>query len=257
MHKLSVAIITFNEEHNIARCLHSVQEIADEIIVVDSFSTDETEKICSHFAQVRFIKHAFAGHIEQKNYAKNICSHDLVLSLDADEALSPELCSSIQEIKKQSKHDGYTCNRLNHYCGQAIKHCGWYPDVSLRLWHKNKGNWGGSNPHDIFIMNSGTHTKHLQGDILHYTFDSIEEHCNQINYFSTISAKSKFQKGKQANRAQILIYPFWRFFRTYILQLGFLDGTMGFIICKNSAHAVFLKYIKLHKLHKDVRTQKQ
>ncbi|MDA3883672.1 MAG: glycosyltransferase family 2 protein [Bacteroidales bacterium] len=256
MQKLSVAIITFNEEHNIARCLNSVQEIADEIVVVDSFSTDTTEDICSRYSQVRFIKHPFAGHIEQKNYAKSICSHDLVLSLDADEALSSKLRTSIVAIKTQNEYDGYTCNRLNHYCGQAIKHCGWYPDISLRLWHKDKGNWGGSNPHDIFIMNSHTRTKHLHGDILHYTFESIEEHCTQINYFSTISAESKLKKGKQANWLQILTYPFWRFLRTYIVQLGFLDGAMGFIICKNSAHAVFLKYIKLYKLRRDVQKKK-
>lgn len=245
MQKISVAIITFNEEKNIERCLSSVQTIADEIVVVDSFSTDTTKSICEKF-EIRFIENPFGGHIEQKNFAKDQCTYDLVLSLDADEVLSPELIESITKIKEVGTTDGYYFNRLNHYCGVPVHHCGWYPDKSLRLWNRTKGEWGGNNPHDKFFMNSGCKTEFLPGDLLHFTFHSIEQHVEQINKFSTISAQSKFKKGKKSSLFKIVVYPSWRFIRNYIFKGGYRDGFIGFVICKNSAHAVFLKYCKLY-----------
>lgn len=254
MNKLSVAIITFNEERNIRKCLESVKDIADEIIVVDSFSTDATERICKEFP-VKFVPHAFEGHIEQKNYAITLCSYDLVLSLDADEALTDVLCRSILAVKQQPVADGYYFNRLNHYCSVPVRHSGWYPDRSLRLWNKHKGAWGGNNPHDIFKMNQNTTTAFLKGDLLHYTFHSIEQHIEQINKFSTISAKSKFKKGKKSSWFKIIVFPTWRFIRSFILQCGFLDGYVGYIVCKNSAHAVFLKYMKLYYMQHNHETE--
>ena len=131
MTKLSVVIITFNEEKNIARCLDSIESIADDIIVVDSFSTDQTKQICSQF-NVRFIQHEFEGHIEQKNWALQQAKYPHVLSLDADEALTEPLQTLVRSIKENWTADGYTMNRLTNYCGQWIKHCGWYPDRKLR-----------------------------------------------------------------------------------------------------------------------------
>jgi len=247
MQKLSVAIITFNEEKNIGRCLESVSGIADEIVVVDSFSKDKTEEICGKYG-VAFIKNSFAGHVEQKNFAAAQCTYDLVLSLDADEALSPGLKTSLQKVKEHQDADGYTFNRATYFCGQHIKHCGWYPDPSLRLWNRTKGKWAGNNPHDKFFMNDGCTTKHLEGDLLHYSYYSIEEHITQLNKFSSISAQSKFKKGKGSNILKIIIFPFWRFFRDYFLKLGFLDGYYGYVICVNSAHEVFQKYTKLRDL---------
>jgi len=246
--KLSVAIITFNEEKNIEKCLLSVQDVADEIVVVDSFSTDATQEICEKF-NVRFIKNKFQGHIQQKNFAKDQCTNDYVLSLDADEALSPELCSEVLRIKNDCNFDGYIFPRLNHYCGKAVKHGGWYPDYSLRLWNKNKGAWGGNNPHDKFFMNEGATAQKIQADILHYTFHTIDQHWQQIEKFSTISAQSKYERGKKSSLLKIALNPLWRFIRNYIIKLGFLDGRTGFIIASNSAHAVYLKYVKLHKLN--------
>ena len=130
MTKLSVVIITFNEEKNIARCLASIENIADDIVVVDSFSTDKTEQICLKF-KVRFIQHKFEGHIQQKNWALQHAKYPHVLSLDADEALDEKLKSQIESIKGNWIADGYTMNRLTNYCGQWIKHCGWYPDKKL------------------------------------------------------------------------------------------------------------------------------
>ncbi|MFW5851494.1 MAG: glycosyltransferase family 2 protein [Bacteroidota bacterium] len=247
MHSLSVAIITYNEEKNIEQCIRSVKDIADEIIVVDSFSTDLTPEICKKL-NVTFIQHPFEGHIQQKNYARLQCSHNLVLSLDADEALSEELRESIINVKKSHISDGYTCNRRNHFCGTQVNHSGWYPDKSLRLWNKNKGEWGGSNPHDKFIMVPDAKITHLNGDLLHYTTHSVEQAIIQINKFSTISAQSKFEKNKKSSIIKIILFPVWRFTRNYFLKAGFLDGLTGFIICKNAAYTVYLKYLKLYYL---------
>ena len=136
--QISAVIITFNEEKNIERCLQSLQGIVDEIVVVDSFSKDQTKSICEKY-NVKFVEHAFEGHIEQKNYAITQASYPYVLSLDADEALDETLKSSILKVKKNWTHDGYSMNRLTNYCGSWIKHCGWYQDTKLRLWDARKG----------------------------------------------------------------------------------------------------------------------
>jgi glycosyltransferase involved in cell wall biosynthesis len=247
MNKLSVAIITFNEEKNIERCIKSVQPVADEILVVDSFSTDSTRSICQRLG-ARFIEHAFEGHIQQKNYALTQCSFDYVLSLDADEALSEQLIAEIQKIKHNWTSDGYYFNRLNHYGNVPIRHCGWYPDRSLRLWNRNKGAWGGNNPHDKFFMADGASKQYIKGDLLHYTTNSIEQHVDTVNKFTKIAAQSKFERCKKANIFMLLVYPKWVFFRMYVIKLGFLDGFIGLVVCKISAHAVFLKYAKLYRL---------
>lgn len=246
MEKLSVVIITFNEEKNIKRCLDSVRDIADEIVVVDSFSQDKTASICQSYDKLRFIEHPFSGHIEQKNFAKEQAFHSLVLSLDADEACSPEMVRTIQKIKEHREADGYTFKRLNNYCGKWIRHTGWYPDRKLRLWNKSKGNWGGTNPHDKFIIPNGQ-VQHANCDILHYSFYSIEEHINQINKFSSIAALQLFKKGKRPG-LRIWMSPPVKFIRDYILKLGFLDGYYGYVIAQNSAFAKFAKYTKLKQL---------
>ena len=151
MTPISVVIITFNEEKNIGRCLESVKNIADEIVVLDSFSTDKTEEIClQHGAS--FFQHPFDGHIEQKNRAITYATYPHILSLDADEVLSPELEQSIKAVKENWQADGYYFNRLTNYCGKWIRHCGWYPDRKLRLWDSRKGKWGGVNPHDKYML---------------------------------------------------------------------------------------------------------
>src|ERR1035437_7666308 len=142
MPQISVVIITFNEEKNIERCILSVQDLADDIVVVDSFSTDRTEEICKSHG-VRFIQNHFNGHIEQKNFAISKAHFPYILSLDADEQLSEELKKSIQQVKNNWDADGYYFNRLTNYCGQWIRHSSWYPASKLRLWDSRKGKWGG------------------------------------------------------------------------------------------------------------------
>ena len=249
MTNLSVVIITFNEEKNIARCLGSIENIADDIVVVDSFSQDRTEQICSQF-NVRFIKHKFEGHIEQKNWAIQQAKYPHVLSLDADEALNEQLKSHVKRIKENWAADGYTMNRLTNYCGQWIKHSGWYPDKKLRLWDTRLGDWGGTNPHDKVIMKKGTRITHLNHDILHYSFYTVEQHLQQIDFFTNISAKAAFDRGEKSSNFKIVYKSAFKFFRDYILKLGFLDGYYGFIICKNSAFAKKMKYRKLKDLNK-------
>ena len=248
MPQLTVVIITFNEEKNIGRCLDSVQGIADDIVVVDSFSTDRTE-VLSKEKGARFISHVFDGHIEQKNWAITQAKYPHVLSLDADEALDETLKRSILEIKNNWQYDGYYMNRLTNYCGKWIHHCGWYPDKKLRLWDSRKGKWGGINPHDKYELTEGDkNTSYLKGDILHYSYYSIEQHILQTEKFTTLSANALFAKGKKANWLNRYINPVVKFIQSYLFQLGILDGYYGFMICKLSARSTFLKYNKLAKL---------
>jgi len=248
--KLSVVIITFNEEKNIERCLTSVKDIADEIVVVDSFSTDKTAEICQKF-NVRFIPHKFDGHIEQKNWAITQALFPHILSLDADEALDETLKKNILDVKKNWQFDGYEMNRLTNYCGKWIKHCGWYPDKKLRLWDSRKGKWGGTNPHDKFeLENKKTKAGFLNGDILHYSFYTIEDHIKQINYFSDIASKALHNKGKKTSFVNLCFSPAAKFISNYFLQLGFLDGYYGFVISKQSAKHTYLKYKKLQLLNR-------
>ena len=245
--QLSVVIITLNEERNLARCLASVKAVADEVVVVDSFSTDGTEHIArGHGA--RFVQHAFEGHIEQKNWAAAQASHPWVLSLDADEALSEELVRSIMAVKQSEGADGYSMNRLTNYCGSWIRHGGWYPDTKLRLWDRGKGRWTGVNPHDRYEMQPGARIAHLKGDLLHYSYYSLSDHLKQVDYFTTISAREYKQRGTQAGLLKLLLSPLAKFIGDYILRLGFLDGWHGFTIARISAQATFLKYAKLREL---------
>lgn len=247
MVKISAVIITFNEERNIKRCLQSLDGMVDEILVVDSFSTDDTESLCKPFG-VRFIKHPFEGHIQQKSWAAGQASFDYILSLDADEALSEQLKVSITSAKSNWEADGYSFSRLNNYLGKWIKHCGWYPDIKLRLWDRRKGDWGGDNPHDRVIMQEGSQVKRIGGDLLHYSYHSIQQHLNQINSFTEIAAKQAIANGKSSSVFKAVFKSFWKFKRDYIFKLGFLDGYYGFVICVLSAYAVFIKYIKIREL---------
>jgi glycosyltransferase involved in cell wall biosynthesis len=248
MEKLSVVIITFNEEKNIGRCISSVKSIADEIVVVDSFSSDNTRKICQE-NKVHFIEHKFEGHIEQKNWALEQASNDFVLSLDADEALSPELEQFILKEKQHFRYDAYLFNRLTNYCGKWIRHGGWYPDKKLRLFNKNKAKWAGMNPHDQCIAEKGSAVKRIRLDILHYSFHSISDHILQIEKFTSIMAQSKFHKGNRAGWLKLIFSPAWKFFNMFFIRLGILDGYKGFLVARNSAFASFLKSAKLRELH--------
>ena len=246
--KLSVVIITFNEERNIGRCIDSVLSIADEILVVDSFSTDGTKKI-SIAKGATFIEHEFNGHIEQKNWARLQAQFEYILSLDADEALTPELLESIKEAKNKSDFQVYAMNRLTNYCGTWIHHSSWYPDVKTRLFTKDSGEWGGRNPHDKYIVRKGFKVGKLKGNLLHYSFYTRQDHLNQIEKFSSISAKAMYEKGTKYPEIKKWYKAVARFIKIYLVHRGFLDGKAGFDIARFSAQAVYLKYAKLKKLN--------
>ena len=251
--RLSVAIITLNEEKNIGRCLESLGDLPDEILVVDSFSTDATKDICTPFG-VRFVPHPFKGHKEQKNHAVSLARYDYILSLDADEALSDALREEIGKVKKNWRADAYEFNRLAHYGGERgkwIYHCGWYPGRKVRLFDRRKARWQGpyegASLHEKVIVEPSSSIIHLPGNLLHYSFSSISEHVQKTNRYTDIAALEEFKRGKRARLHDFLRAP-WQFFRDYILKRGFLDGETGLVICTINALYVFLKYAKIRSL---------
>ena len=253
MTAFSAVIITYNEEKNIGRCLDSLQGIADEIVVVDSFSTDRTKEICLSYG-VRFIEEPFRGFIEKKNFALNSATYDHVLSLDADEALDENLRKSILAEKEKSfPSDCYEMNRLSSFCGQWIKHGTWYPDRKLRLLNRKKGKWGGTNPHDKIVMQEGAVKKHLKGDILHYTYNSLEEIILQTNKLTNIQSQAMYNQGKRSNVIKLVLNPFTAFISGYFIKCGFLDGYNGFLIARYASYSTFIKYSKLLHLQKKMK----
>ena len=249
MKKISTVIITYNEERDIERCLLSLKNISDEIIVVDSFSKDRTKEICTGH-DTRFFEREFLGYSDQKNFGNTQAKHLYILSIDADEVLSPDLEKSILEFKKNKNSlEAYSFNRLTNYCGKWIKHCGWYPDAKLRLWKKSLGGWEGE-IHEEVKLDTETKIGHLNGDLFHYSYHSIAQHVNQANKFTDYTAAEAHRRGKKASLFKIMFNPIWKFKRDYIFKGGFMDGYYGFIVCAISAFATFLKYTKLRQISK-------
>jgi glycosyltransferase involved in cell wall biosynthesis len=245
--QLSAVVITFNEERNIARCLDSLVGVADEVVVVDSFSSDATEAIC-RARGARFVQHVFEGHIEQKNWALAQARHDWVLSLDADEALSGPLRDAILAVKNAPQHAGYTMNRLTNYCGQWIWHSNWYPDRKLRLFDRRRARWGGTNPHDFVQMDAGCSVAQLAGDLLHYSYYTENEHVERARRYADIAAKAMHAQGRRGSWGHVFFSPLLKFLKTYVLRRGFLDGRAGWVICRVAALETYWKYRNLMKL---------
>ena len=245
--QLSVVIITFNEAKNIARCLDVAIDLSDDIVVVDSFSTDNTKQICESYQQVNFIQTQWKGYAATKNYANQQAQHHYILSLDADEVISPKLKEAIQQL--DVLEGVYAFNRLTNYCGKWIRHCGWYPDKKTRIFPKDEVQWEGDYVHETLNIPKTLNTTFLKGDLWHYSFYTVEEHLQQIEKYATLKSQQMFDKGKIPNFTHTLISPIFKFLKTFLLKLGFLDGYYGYIICKNSAYAQRLKYKKLKALH--------
>ncbi len=245
--KITATVITYNEEKNIARCLKSLQDIADEIVVVDSYSKDDTEAICRTFG-VTFFQNSFAGHIQQKNYALDQAQHDIVLSLDADEVLSEALRVEIATLKNNWIGDAYQFNRLNNFCGQWIRHGLWYPDRKTRLWDRRMGRWGGINPHDKVILAPQAVLHRLKGDLLHFTVSTLDEFYQQQEKFSQIQAQGLKERGFKPWFFHHYIKPPIKFLTAYFLRMGFLDGKAGFEIAKGQAWQVRERYRKIGRI---------
>ncbi len=250
MPQLSAVIITFNEEQNIRRCIESVQMVADEIIVLDSYSTDSTIEIARSLGAIVYSE-KFRGYIGQKNHAMQLASHNYILSLDGDEALDKNLIASILEAKKTFSHRAYAINRCTSYCGHFIRHGLWYPDRKIRLFDRRIAQWGGLNPHDTIHLQPGFHARHIAGEILHYSFNTPDDLIWQNNRMSSIAAASLYAAGYRSNWFKMLLRPVWAFINGYFLRLGMLDGADGFTIAVNTSHQVFLKYSKLYRLQRN------
>ncbi len=247
---LSVVIIAFNEEANIGRCLQAASAVADELLVVDSGSTDQTVVIAESLgAKVLF--HPFEGHIQQKNWAKNQALYQFVLSLDADEVLSPELTESILAQKKAGFPAPCMMNRLTWYCGRWLYHGGFNPDWKLRLWNRTSGEWAGINPHDSFQLIKKESVVKLRGRLLHYSIPDLNWHLAQVNRFTEIAAIELYQKGIKPTWVKLYLAPAFTFVQHFFLKAGFLDGFHGFTAAKISSHYAYLKYAKLKMLYQN------
>jgi heptosyltransferase III len=245
MVKISAVIITFNEEKNIGRCIDSIRSVADEIVVIDSYSQDGTKRICLE-KNVRFVQHSFEGHIEQKNFALSQASYDHVLSLDADEYLSAELIKSILKIKQDWIGHSYSMNRLSSYGYKWIKHGNWYPDQKTRLWDRRCGNWGGENPHDKVILKKGCTNTHLQGNLMHHAYKNSDETLAKIQQYSSIFARENVGR-RSTSISKIIGHSFFSFIKSYFIKRGFQDGFEGLMVAAAEANHVFYKYSKLYE----------
>lgn len=241
MDKLSATIVTLNEERKIARTVESLR-CCDEIVVLDSGSTDRTCGIAASL-HARVFSEPWQGYAWQKNRAAECASHDWILSLDADETLSDDLEAEILALKQEGfTRDGYAMPRMAQYLGRWIRHGGWYPDRKVRLYHRGKAHWTGDFVHESVKVSGAV--GQLQGNILHFTCDSLSEHLRTMDRYTTLAAQELKAKGRSPGTARLLFEPAWTFLRAYLLQRGFLDGYPGLAIAYMAALYSFLKYAK-------------
>ena len=239
--KISATIITFNEERNIARAIESLR-CCDEILVVDSGSVDRTVEVAREHG-ARVVEHPWEGFAIQKNAAAREASHDWVFSLDADETLSEALYAEVLRLKKQGPtYDAYTMPRLAQYMGRWIMHSGWYPDRKIRLYDRRKGKWVGTHVHESVRVEGSV--GHLDANLLHYTCDSLSQHLETMNRYTTLAAEQLTAEGVKIGWRHLLLDPPWTFLNTYVLKRGFLDGTEGLAIAYMASLYNFVKYAK-------------
>ena len=243
MPEISACIISYNEEKKIEDCLKSVDGVADEIVVVDSLSSDRTVDIASRYTD-RIFHQAFLGHVAQKNLAVSKARYDWILNLDCDERLSPQLRQSILAVKDRlDRYDAYQMARRTFYVYRWLNHC-WYPDKKIRLFNKHKARWSGVRLHEKVLVDSNT-VRLLQGDILHYSFDSISDHIQTLDQFTEISAGEILDRGKKVFLLTPFSHALWIFIRMYVLRRGFFDGYAGLAASVLSSVHVFTKYSKV------------
>lgn len=247
MKQVSAVLITFNEEAKIGRALDSLEGVADEIVVVDSFSQDGTARVCRARAD-RFLQREWAGYREQKQHATDLARHDWVLSLDADEALSPGLRRELMDWKREPEPPvvGYWIARKTFFLGRWIEHTTWHPDWQFRLFRKSTGRWKGGRVHESFL--SEGRQGRLKGHLQHYTYASVGEYLRQLERFSSLAAADYRDAGRRVGWARLAFSPPWVFFNNYVLRLGFLDGVPGLAASAMSATSVFFKLLKLWEL---------
>lgn len=238
---VSATIVTFNETANIERAIRSLS-FADEILVVDSGSTDGTPEIAARLG-ARVIEEPWRGYAGQKNFAAAQAAHDWILSLDADEEVTPALAGEIAALMQtQPDVAGYDFPRLARYLGRWIRHSGWYPDRKIRLYNRHKGRWIGEYVHESVRIEGVT--RELDGDLLHYTCDSLSQHLRSLDRYTTLAAEELRARGAHVSLRRLAVDPAWTFVRTFVVQQGFRDGLHGFILAWMAALYTFLKYAK-------------
>ncbi|MBL1281264.1 MAG: glycosyltransferase family 2 protein [Fluviicola sp.] len=248
--KISATIITLNEERNIERCISSLKGVADEIIVLDSFSKDNTEKICKGL-EVTFTQRLWEGYASTKNHLNSLAQYDYILSIDADEALDEELKQAILKVKERTDPEIYSLNRMTNYCGKWIKHSGWYPDVKIRLFPKEGSYWDGEFVHEELVYPMNLQVIQLEGHLSHYSYYDYKDHRARADKYSTLTAMKMYKAGKKASVLKPYFSALARFTSMFFIKLGFLDGWKGFKIAQISAQSNVFKYQELRRLNRE------
>lgn len=253
MKQLSVVIITYNEAKMISQCIASVNAIADEVVVLDSCSTDDTQAL-ARAAGAQVYEQSFLGYGLQKNKANTYASHPWILSLDADEILSPALIAELQQWKIVAENEtvAYKVPRLNQYLGRFMKHGGWYPDAKFRLFKATAGAWSSNSVHEFWAPHDAQAvTSSLNNDMLHYTFQTVAQHMQKIERYTELAAREAVGRGKKVDILKAVLGSKWSFVHKYFIRLGFLDGYEGYLLCKMASFEKWLKYNKIRKYNKD------
>jgi len=243
MLRISACVISYDEEDKIEDCLRSLRPVADEIVVVDSHSTDRTVEIARGVAD-RVVDQPFLGYVAQKNFAVSLATHDWVVSLDCDERLSDELREAILAVKQgEPEAAAFEVSRRTFWVYRWLDHC-WYPDRRVRLFDRRRARWGGTDPHDRVVVESGR-TARLSGDILHLSFDSVSDHLRTLDRFTDIAAREILATDRRVRPWTPPARAAWTFARMYVLRGGFRDGFAGLAVAVLSATHAFVKYAKV------------
>jgi len=246
--KISAVLITFNEADRLESALKSVEGIADEIVIVDSHSTDETDKIALKHTD-RFFRREWTNYADQKNYANSLAAFPWILSLDADERLSPELRQEILRLKEEDPAtSAFSVPRQAYYLGRWIRHSGWYPDRKIRLFRKDEASWAGEFVHESLEVEGDV--KKLQGILQHFTYRDLSDQIRRVDTYSGLGAQKLYAGQKRCRWHHLTVLPFFSFLRTYIWKAGFLDGPAGFVIAVMQGYGVFVRYAKLREIWK-------
>jgi glycosyltransferase involved in cell wall biosynthesis len=245
---LSVVIITYNEEANARDCLESCA-FADEIVVVDSFSTDRTVDICREYTG-QVIQEKWRGFGRQKNFAIEQANGPWIFNLDADERITPGLRSEIEAITKGDSAEpaGYYVARQNFFAGKWVRHCGWYPDYNLRLFRKGEGWFNERAVHESVEFVAQAKAGYLKNPIEHHTYESVSDFVERLERYTSLAAEEAFSAGKKARMSDLALRPFFTFAKMYLLRRGFLEGSLGFTLSGLYAFYTYVKYAKLREL---------
>ena len=245
--RFTAVLITYNVAHTIEPCLVALKQVCDEIIVLDSFSDDGTVEICEKIG-VTLVSQEFLGFSQTKNLGNLIAINDWILSMDADEVMSDDLIAVLQKLKPEAGKV-YALDRLTSFCGQWIYHCGWYPDWKVRLFDRRQVGWQGDFVHETLRIPADVQEVRLPGKLYHFSYRDSADHLRRIEKYARLAAQEQFEQGKKTNFIKLYLSPLARFFRTYFIKKGFLDGKAGWTISWRNAHMVRRRYLLLKELH--------